>query len=51
MALALAIGCHPSALSQWASGRRKVTPAFAAKIDAATGGQVKREWLRPDIFG
>lgn len=49
--LAEALGVHPSLVSQWANGRRPVAAIHAIPIETATGGQVTRHDLRPDVFG
>ena len=47
-ALAEAIVVPPSFLSQMASGKASVNPAYAVKIEQATNGVVTRKDLRPD---
>lgn len=48
-ALAKALGVTPMAVTQWK--KRGVPPERCRDIEQATGGQVTREELRPDIFG
>ena len=38
-------------LSHIAYGHRQASHKLAKRIEAATGGQVTKEELRPDIFG
>jgi DNA-binding transcriptional regulator YdaS (Cro superfamily) len=47
--LALAIGCQPQLMWQWASGVRRVPDARCAAIERATDGAVTVEELRPDV--
>lgn len=47
IALAQALGIPPSYLSQMANADRAVTPERASKIEAATGGAVRRWDVRP----
>lgn len=51
--LAAAVGSDAGYLWQVATGwkGRKASPDLAKKIELATGGQVTRHDLRPDIFG
>lgn len=49
--LTKALGVHRSLLAQWRSGARRPGPLMARRIEAATGGQVKAETIRPDVFG
>jgi len=35
---------------QIAGGHRKASPLLAKKIEESTGGLVKKECLRPDVF-
>lgn len=48
-ALADLIGVTPQFVWQMQKGKRPIPPALCARIEAETG--VKREVLRPDIFG
>ena len=54
-ALAEAIGVTPGRVWQWMhqsdQPRNKISPDKAYLIEQATKGEVKREELRPDIFG
>ncbi|WP_346347716.1 transcriptional regulator [Acidithiobacillus acidisediminis] len=50
-ALAEALGVSNSMISQWKSGHRRVSPETAIRIEIATGGEITRQDLRPDIFG
>lgn len=49
-AFAESLDTSPAYLSQIANGHRNASPAFAIAIDLATGGEVPREQIRPDIF-
>jgi DNA-binding transcriptional regulator YdaS (Cro superfamily) len=51
-ALAEATGADPQWLWQIATGWRnkRPSPELAVKIETATGGEVPRHLLRPDIF-
>ena len=46
-ALARALGMNKQAVSAW----RRCPPLRASAVEAATGGVVTRERLRPDVFG
>ena len=46
--LAAKVGVSPMALSNWK--RRGVPPERVLDIERATGGQVSRHELRPDIY-
>lgn len=46
--LALAIGAHHPDVSDWAKGSRPVPVRYVLKIEAATGGRVTRQELRPN---
>lgn len=48
--LADALGVSPSFISQWLSGIRKVPASMCQDIEDLTGGEVKCEELRPDVF-
>lgn len=50
-ALAASLGVTRQAVSHWFRGRRALTAEQCAAIERATGGQVTRAELRPDIFG
>ncbi|WP_231110632.1 transcriptional regulator [Xanthomonas arboricola] len=51
-AAALARACHqkPQAITRWRRSGR-VPAHHAAAIESATGGEVTRHALRPDVFG
>lgn len=49
--LAEALDVHPSMISQMVKDRRKVPATMCRRISAVTGGQVRPEELRPDVFG
>jgi DNA-binding transcriptional regulator YdaS (Cro superfamily) len=51
VALAQAIGVHPSFISQWLIGSRPVPAGRCRAIELATGGVITAAELRPDIFG
>lgn len=40
-----------SLVSQWESGEVVIPPERCAQVEQVTGGAVRREDLRPDIFG
>lgn len=42
------MGITPAAVSHWATGYRNVPVEYCARIEAATGGAVTRQSLRPD---
>jgi DNA-binding transcriptional regulator YdaS (Cro superfamily) len=44
------IGVTQGAVWQWLKGETKVRPSLFDKIEEATGGEVTRQDLRPDIF-
>lgn len=48
--LAAAIGVTPQAVSQWID-RGRVPAERCIAVEIATGGQVTRYELRPDVFG
>lgn len=48
--LARKLGTSYAYLSQIAYGHRKAGPQFAVRIERETGGLVRREDLRPDLF-
>lgn len=45
--LAALIGCSPQAISQW--NPERLIPEQCVSIEAATGGRVRCEALRPDV--
>lgn len=47
--LAKAINAHPVLVSQWKTGARQVPAERCPDIEAATGGKVRCEELRPDV--
>ena len=49
--LAKAIQAPPALVWQWVHGRRPIAAKWCVPIETATGGQVTRHDLRPDIFG
>lgn len=51
-ALAGKIGVRQSTLWHWLNRAKRGAPAeFVPAIEAATGGEVSRHELRPDVFG
>ena len=44
-------GCSPSTLYMITGGHKKPSARLAGQIADATGGQVTRHDLRPDVFG
>lgn len=49
--LAQALGCSPSLVSHWVTGRKRITAERARQIEDVTLGGVTRYDLRPDVFG
>lgn len=49
--LADALGVSPSMISQWVTGHRPIAARHVLPIEAATGGQVTRYELAPEVFG
>lgn len=49
--LARALDVTPGMVWQWKEGMRKVPADRVLAIETATGGQVTRYELRPDVFG
>jgi DNA-binding transcriptional regulator YdaS (Cro superfamily) len=49
--LADALGVTPGFVSQWLNGVRPVPAVRCKDIEKVTNGKVKREELRPDVFG
>jgi len=49
--LASAIGVHKVVVNQWVRGQRPIPARWCIPIEAATGGEVTRHDLRPDVFG
>ena len=47
--LAIALDVTPGLVSQWGSGRTRVTAERCIEIERVTGGAVRCEDLRPDI--
>lgn len=47
---ALSLGVDPSLVTHWKKGRRKITAEMALRIEHATGKEVNRADLRPDLF-
>lgn len=45
---ALEMGITPAAVSHWATGYRNVPVEYCARLEAATGGAVTRQSLRPN---
>lgn len=50
-ALARAVGVKQAHIWNWLNRDKKVPGEFVMRIEQATGGQVTRYELRPDIFG
>lgn len=48
--LARRIGVTPSFISQWMTGHRPIPAEQVLPIEQATGGEVQRHELRPDIY-
>ena len=48
--LARLVECDRGHLNHICAGRAKASPQLALRIEAATGGLVRREVLRPDIY-
>jgi DNA-binding transcriptional regulator YdaS (Cro superfamily) len=51
VALARVVGVRPQAVSQWVTGSRPVPAKRCLASEEATGRQVTRYDLRPDVFG
>lgn len=49
--LASAIGVHKVVVNQWVRGMRPIPARWCIPIETATGGEVTRHDLRPDVFG
>ena len=47
-AMATELGLTPAVISHWATGYRNVPVEYCARLEAATGGAVTRQSLRPD---
>jgi DNA-binding transcriptional regulator YdaS (Cro superfamily) len=47
--IADALGVNQAAVCQWDSGKKKISPKNAKKIEQLFG--IPREQLRPDIYG
>jgi DNA-binding transcriptional regulator YdaS (Cro superfamily) len=45
------LGVSPQQVNQWVLGKRPVPANRCLDIERATGGQVTRHDLRPDVFG
>lgn len=45
------LGVSQGLVSQWLSGKTKITAERAVQIEEATGREVTRQDLRPDLFG
>lgn len=50
-ALADSIGTQQSFVSQWKCSARPIPARWCIPIEDATGGEVTRYDLRPDVFG
>lgn len=44
------LGVSPGLVWQWLNDETKITAERAVQIEEATGGDVKREDVRPDLF-
>lgn len=44
------LGCSQSLVSQWISGDTQITGRWAVLIERATGGEVRRQELLPDLY-
>ncbi|MEX3628444.1 MAG: YdaS family helix-turn-helix protein [Burkholderia sp.] len=49
--LAHRLGVTQGLVHQWVTGKTRITAERAVEIEKATGGQVTRQKLRPEIFG
>ena len=49
--LANVLNISPTWMNLLVSGKRDCSPELALAIEQATGGQVTRKELRPDLFG
>jgi len=48
--LAARVGLTQQQISRLMNGKQRVTAEVAIAIERATGGEIRREALRPDIF-
>ena len=48
--LAKHLGIKSQSIHQWRTGRARVTAERAIDIERVTGGVVRREHLRPDLY-
>lgn len=51
MLVAAGFPATQSLVSQWEAGTVVIPPERCAQIEQVTGGAVRREALRPDVFG
>jgi DNA-binding transcriptional regulator YdaS (Cro superfamily) len=49
--LAHRLGVTQGLVHQWVTGKTRITAERAVEIEKATGGQVTRQELRPELFG
>lgn len=49
--LAEAMGCSQQYISWLLKEAKQISAEMALKVEAATGGEISRKHLRPDIFG
>lgn len=49
-AFAQALGVSQGLVSHWVTGRARIPAERVLTIEAATGGQVTRHELRPDLY-
>ena len=49
--IAKALGISQPAVGYWIKGGFKPSPINAVKIEEVTNGLVRREHIRPDVFG
>ena len=49
-ALGRALGISGATISNWLRRKRKPSPQHALALETFTGGKIKRETIRPDIY-
>lgn len=48
--LAQLLGCSKQLVSHWRVGRLRVTAERAMEVESVTGGLIRKEDLRPDLW-
>lgn len=49
-AFAASLGVSKGLVWQWLNGRTRITGDWAVAIERVTGGEVKRQQLRPELY-